>query len=124
MGNDRTVGEGSTGVNRGDIHWVELPASNGREQIGRRPAVILQDEAYGATLPLVIVAPLTTATAAARFPGVVLVDPTPENGLQRPSVILVFPVRAIDRRKVQERSGAVGTEILTRVYEALDRLTG
>jgi mRNA-degrading endonuclease toxin of MazEF toxin-antitoxin module len=29
-------------VTVGDIHWVQLPAANGREQWGRRPAVILQ----------------------------------------------------------------------------------
>jgi mRNA interferase MazF len=111
-------------VTLGDIHWVELPPSNGREQVGRRPAVILQDETYAGTLPLVIVAPLTAATAAARFPGVVLLDPTLGNGLQKPSVVLVFQVRAIDRRKVQERIGAVGAEALARIYAVLDRLTG
>jgi mRNA-degrading endonuclease toxin of MazEF toxin-antitoxin module len=30
----------------GDIHWVQLPAANGHEQRGRRPAVIFQDDAY------------------------------------------------------------------------------
>ncbi len=30
----------------GDIHWVQLPAANGHEQRGRRPAVILQDDHY------------------------------------------------------------------------------
>jgi hypothetical protein len=33
-------------VNAGDIHWVDLPTANGREQRGRRPAVILQDDDY------------------------------------------------------------------------------
>ena len=26
----------------GEIHWVELPDAGGREQSGRRPAIILQ----------------------------------------------------------------------------------
>jgi len=30
----------------GDIHWVELPPASGREQTGRRPAVILHDDSY------------------------------------------------------------------------------
>lgn len=30
----------------GDIHWVELPPSTGHEQSGRRPAIIIQDDAY------------------------------------------------------------------------------
>jgi mRNA interferase MazF len=111
-------------MSRGETFWVELPPANGREQVGRRPSVIVQDETYAATSPLVIVVPLTGAVAASRFPGAVLVDPTPQNGLERPSVALVFQVRAIDRRRVNGKIGALDTEALSRVFEALDRLTG
>jgi mRNA-degrading endonuclease toxin of MazEF toxin-antitoxin module len=38
----------------GDIHWVRLPVANGREQRGRRPAVILQDDQYAGGLPVVL----------------------------------------------------------------------
>lgn len=44
-------------MSRGDIHWVDLPAANGREQRGRRPAVVLQDDTYGGDLPVVLVVP-------------------------------------------------------------------
>ena len=37
----------------GDIHWVDLPAANGREQRDRRPAVVFQDDDYGSDLPVV-----------------------------------------------------------------------
>lgn len=52
----------------GDFHWVELPPANGHEQAGMRPGVILQDDAYGGELPVVLVAPVTTAVAAVRMP--------------------------------------------------------
>ena len=74
----------------GDIHWVDLPAADGREQRGRRPAIILQDEAYGCDLPVVLVVPLTTARGATRFAGTTVIHPTPENGLPQVSVALVF----------------------------------
>jgi mRNA interferase MazF len=83
----------------GDIHWVQLPAANGHEQGGRRPAVILQNDAYAGRLPVVLVVPLTTARAAMRFAGTTLIRPTAENGLQQASVALVFQLRAIDRRR-------------------------
>jgi len=111
-------------VNLGDICWVELPPANGHEQVGRRPAVILQNEASAGALPVIIVVPLTEAITASRFPGTVLIDPTPENGLRTPSVVLVFPVRAIDRRKVQEQIGTLGAEPLAQIYKSLDQLTG
>jgi mRNA interferase MazF len=108
----------------GDIHWVELPAANGREQRGRRPAVILQDDHYAGTLPVVLVVPLTTARAAMRFAGTTLVRPMAENGLRQVSVALVFQLRAIDRRRIQERIGSVSEEVLHEIFEELGRLTG
>lgn len=103
----------------GDIHWVELPAAN-----GHRPAVILQDDHYAGGLPVVLVAPLTTARAAMRFAGTALVPPTPQTGLPQPSVVLVFQLRAIDRGRVKERIGSVGEALLQQIFVELDRLTG
>jgi mRNA-degrading endonuclease toxin of MazEF toxin-antitoxin module len=61
------MGGGRT-VSVGDIHWVDLPAANGREQRGRRPAVVLQDDDYGGNLPVVLVVPLTTVRAVGEVP--------------------------------------------------------
>lgn len=108
----------------GDIHWIELPPANGHEQAGMRPGVILQDDGYGVELPVVLVAPVTTAAAASRFPGTLSIQPSAENGLRRPSVILVFQLRAIDRRRILERIGSLDADTLGAVYDLLDRLTG
>src|SRR5262249_29379702 len=103
---------GGRAVRGGDIHWGDLPAANGREQRGRRPAVVVQDDDYGGDLPVVLIVPLTTARAAMRFSGTTLIRPTAENGLRQVSVALVFQLRAIDRRRIQERIGAVSAEVL------------
>jgi mRNA interferase MazF len=108
----------------GDIHWVQLPAATSHEQGGRRPAVILPDDHYAGGLPVALVAPLTTARAAMRFAGTTLIRPTAENGLPQTSVALVFQLRAIDRRRVQERIGHVGTAVLQEMFTELDKLTG
>ena len=108
----------------GDIFWVELPRANGHEQVGRRPAVVLQDEVYAGTLPVVIVVPLTGAVTASRFPGTVSIEPTSENSLRKRFVALIFQIRAVDRRKIRDRLGAVGAEDLARIHGALDRLLG
>jgi mRNA interferase MazF len=108
----------------GDIHWVQLPAANGHEQGGRRPAVVLQDDQYAGGLPVVLVVPLTTSRAAMRFAGTILMRPTAENRLPQASVALVFQLRAIDRRRVQERIGRVGPAVLQEMLTELDKLTG
>jgi len=111
-------------VSVGDIHGTELPAVNGREQSGRRPAVVLQDDQYGRDLPVVLVVPVTTAKAALRFPGTVSVRPTTKNGLHQESVALVFQLRAIDRRRLQQRIGNVDTRVLKEILEELGNLVG
>jgi mRNA interferase MazF len=111
-------------VSVGDIHWVDLPAANGREQRGRRPAVVLQDDDYGGDLPVVLVVPLTAARTAMRFAGTTLIRPTAENGLPQASVALVFQLRPIDRRRIQDRIGTVNAEVLHAMFEELGKLTG
>jgi mRNA interferase MazF len=86
--------------------------------------VILQDDHYAGGLPVVLVIPLTTARGAMRFAGTVLIRPTAENGLPQASVALVFQLRAIDRRRVQERIGSVGETVLHEMLAELDKLTG
>ena len=108
----------------GDIHWVELPSTSGREQSGRRPAIILQDESYAAGNPLVTVCPITSAIAAARFAGTLVLEPDDTNHLSQTSVALVFQIRAVDRRIVHERIGEVTPDHLTELYTLLDRLIG
>jgi len=45
------MGDGRSGIG-GDIHWVQLPAANGREQRGRRPEEALKAALYQQIGPL------------------------------------------------------------------------
>jgi mRNA interferase MazF len=107
----------------GSIHWVVLPAVNGHEQHGRRPGILLQVDQY-ANLPVVLVVPLTTSKSALRFPGTVLINPTPENGLRQQSIALVFQLRAVDRTRIAEPLGKLSPEEVLAIHNELDKLTG
>ena len=118
------MGAGRGFLTPGDIYWVELPVTGGREQAGRRPAIVLQDDSYAATSPLVVVVPLTTATSATRFQATLLLTPTVANGLSAESVALVFQIRAVDRNTLRGFLGNVTQEQLRAIHGLLDRLTG
>ncbi|MFN0279073.1 MAG: type II toxin-antitoxin system PemK/MazF family toxin [Pyrinomonadaceae bacterium] len=79
---------------RGDVLLVSLPASGGREQSGRRPAVAVQTDIAGE--PMLMVAPITSNLKALRFNFAVQIEPSSENGLSQTSVVLVFQMRAMD----------------------------
>lgn len=88
-------------MKRNDIVMVDLPpplGGAGREQVGRRPAVVVQDDMPG--LPTLLVAPLTSQLAAQRFPHTLRIEPSPENGLSMSSVILIFQLQVVDKRRV------------------------
>jgi mRNA interferase MazF len=111
-------------MKQGDIHWVELPPPAGREQAGRRPAIIMQSEQFTNRLPTVLVVPLTSRLATLRFPATVLIQPDAQNGLSVPSVALVFQMRVVDKRAVKERIGTLNPAVFARVLQELDRLLG
>ena len=75
-------------------------------------------------LPVVLTVPLTTATSTLRFAGTLLVQPSDENGLQYPSVALVFQTRAVDRRRIRDRVDAVSAGVLAEIFAAPDKLLG
>jgi len=111
-------------VNNGDIHWVNLPSVGGREQRGRRPALIIQDEIVGEKLPTVLVVPLTSAQRALRFAGTTVISASAESGLRNDSVALVFQCLAIDRTRVEERMGKASPDERESVLRELRKLTG
>ena len=108
----------------GEIRWVELPLTKSHTQAGRRPAIIVQNDAYAGSSPMVVVVPLTTSLGPMRYPGSMLIAPTIDNGLTCPSVALCFQIRAIDRDWVRDRIGVLMPAELHDLYNLLDRVMG
>src|SRR5689334_11859974 len=108
----------------GDIFWADLPGTDGHEQSGRRPVMILQDDSYGGFLPTVLIVPITSTQAALKFRGTVAIPATSANGLAYDSVLLVFQLRTLDRIRFGTQLGATEQTVLDQVYKTLDNLTG
>lgn len=111
-------------MNVGDIHWVEFPPIDGREQQGRRPAIVAQNDNYAGSLPTTLVVPLSTAIRALRFAGTSTIAASAESGLRQDSVALVFQFRAIDRGQVKEKLGTINNDEIEAIFDELPKLTG
>jgi mRNA-degrading endonuclease toxin of MazEF toxin-antitoxin module len=105
---------------RGDVLMVSLPATSGREQSGRRPAVAVQTDIAGE--PMLMIAPITSNLTALRFTFSVRVEPSPENGLTVPSVIMIFQMRAIDKTRIIHQIGHLSSDDLKRVDNEIWRM--
>ena len=112
---------------RGDISIVNLPAPSGRagrEQVGARPAIVVQTDASDPNLPTTLIVPFTSKSAALRFPHTIQVDPSPYNGLAMTSVLLIFQLRAIDKRRLGNTIGRLEQHYVEQVENEIRRLLG
>lgn len=98
---------------RGDVLLVNLPVSDGREQSGRRPVVALQIDIAGE--PMLMVAPITSNLKALRFSFSVKIAASDGNGLDVPSVIMIFQMRSIDRGRIVKKIGKLSDDDMKRV---------
>lgn len=112
-------------ASRGDIVYVDLPSppgGAGHEQTGSRPALVVHSDATSPSLSVIMVVPFTSKLRTHAFPHTILVDPTPQNGLTSRSVLLVFQLRAIDKRRVQNTIGRLEGALMAQVEDALRSL--
>lgn len=106
----------------GEIYTVEIPSTNGHEQAGTRPAIVVQAPQFENRLPTVLIVPLTSRLVAQAFPGTFVIDPDTENNLTLPSVALVFQLRAIDKRRLQRRIGRLSATHFAHLQQAMKDL--
>ncbi len=106
-------------MRRGEVWRVRLPPASGHAQAGDRPALVVQNDAFTAVLPTVLVVPFTGNLSAARFAGTLRVDPDGTNGLTTPSIALAFQLRAVDQRDCVQRLGEVDAATLAAVTDLI-----
>lgn len=111
-------------MRRGEVWWVDFGQPFGSEPGYRRPAVIVQADAFNRSqLGTVLLVPLTRTVEWAKAPGNVLLRPK-QTGLEHPSVANVSQVTVSDRRRLLERVGALPGPVLARLDEGLRQVLG
>lgn len=104
---------------RGDVYDARLSPTEGSEQAGMRPVVIVSRNAINQHSPVIVVVPLIDAANLRRtYPSDVLIR-RPEGGLTLDSVALTGQVRAIAKTRLLRRRGALSSEVMEQVSKAL-----
>jgi len=98
-------------MNKGSICLIEFLSFKGHEQKGLRPAIILSQEVAN----LVIVIPLTTKLEAKEYNYSIEINPSEKNKLKKTSIAMVFQLRAVDKRKIKNKTGEIEKEILDKI---------
>lgn len=105
-------------MKKGEIWLVEIPSSNGHEQEGLRPAIILGETEAN----IAIVVPLTSNLQALRFLFTKEIKPSKINGLTTISIALFFQVRAIDKKRIITKIGYLEESILREMDAILKKM--
>lgn len=95
-------------LRRWDLVLVDLEPRTGSEQGGRRPALVISNDGFNRTFPLVTVLPLTGLAGKRRtvYSFEVLL---PEAGAGNPAESIVMPqqIRTVSRARVSRRVGVL-----------------
>lgn len=106
-------------MRRGDVYNVRFDPSEGSEQAGTRPAIIVSRDAINANLNIVVVVPCTTYRPTTRLhPGRVLLR-APDGGLNVDSVALCEQVRTVAKARLLRRREAISDQALAQVERGL-----
>jgi mRNA interferase MazF len=92
---------------------IALPGAYGKP----RPALVIQSDFFDAH-PSVTVLPLTSELRRLRIVRVA-VKPTPENGLRKPSQIMVDKAHTVPRDKIGQNLGRLDEDTMLAVDRAL-----
>ena len=101
-------------VRRGDIYMADLTVSEGCEQSGVRPALVIQNNKGNTHAPTVIIAPISSRMHKAKFPTHVNL-----HCLQYPSFVELEQIRTIDKRRLRNYMGRIDTDTQEQVNQAI-----
>lgn len=110
-------------MKRGDVISLNLPqppGGSGHEQMGSRPAILLAVEDQP-VFNLITVIPLTHVLQAKRFLYTLKIEPSMKNGLDVPSIALIFQITSSDRKRVEGLLGSLEQNVMDQVDSVLKR---
>lgn len=103
-------------VKRGEIYYADLSPVVGSEQSGIRPVLIIQNDRDNNSSPTTIVAAITSSKTKAELPTHVTFT---ADCLPYESTVLLEQIRTIDKTRLSDCIGAIGTEVMKGVDRAI-----
>lgn len=110
-------------MKRGEIYFVSLKPTVGREQQGMRPVLIISPESFNKVNRMPLVVPITSGGAFARNAGFTV--PLADAGIRTTGFILCNQIRSLDieargGRRVESVSPETMEDVLARLQTLLN----
>jgi mRNA interferase MazF len=105
---------------RGDV-WAELDPTQGHEQSGRRPIVVLSQNVFNERSGTVIACALTSQEPRAGFP---LTLELIGAKLPKRSWVKISQIRTLSVKRLGKKLGSISVEELEQVIDGLNEIVG
>jgi mRNA interferase MazF len=105
-------------MRQGDIYWTDLNPTQGSEQAGIRPVVIVSGNAMNQYFDVVIVCPLSSKIK--QLPGCVVIQQDDVNKLTSDSEVITFQIRAVAKRRLKSKVGEVTAGQLAAIRQGIN----
>ena len=106
-------------ISRGQIYWVNWNPGRGSEQVGIRPALVIQNDTGNQYSPTTIVAAITTATVKA-YPFIVPIAAF-ESGLPQDSIVNLSTILTVSRDRLEDKCGELSAQKMIEVNDAIKK---
>ncbi|KKR53417.1 MAG: Transcriptional modulator of maze/toxin, mazf [Parcubacteria group bacterium GW2011_GWA1_40_21] len=103
-----------------EIYLVNLDPIKGKEQRGKRPAVIISGNAMNKNLGVFIICPISSKIK--NYAGCVKVSKNKTNKLSEDSEIITFQIRAIAKERMIKKIGEITSEQLKEILYSLNEI--
>ncbi|PJE73959.1 MAG: transcription elongation factor GreAB [Candidatus Terrybacteria bacterium CG10_big_fil_rev_8_21_14_0_10_41_10] len=103
-----------------DIYLVDLNPTKGKEQMGKRPAVIISGNTMNKNLGIFIICPISSKIK--NYVGCVKVIKNKTNKLSEDSEIITFQIRTIAKERMFKKIGEITNEQLKEVFDSLKEI--
>jgi len=106
---------------RGDIVWADLDPTQGHEQAGRRPVLILSQDVFNERSGTVIAIALTSQEPSAGFPLTMELSGTK---LPKHSWAKISQIRTLSVKRLSGKLGHLSPEQMSQILEGLNEIIG
>ena len=106
-------------IRKGSIYWVDFSPGKGSEPMGRRPGLVIQNNAINdSKINTVVMLAITSTLKYGDLPGNVILRKGEANMPKR-CVINVSQVKSVDKKSIEEKIGTLTKEKMEKVEDGL-----
>ncbi len=110
-------------IKRGELYWLDWSPGRGSEQLGVRPALIIQNDTGNKNSPTTIVAACSTAEADTSYPFIVPFTAR-ESGTKRNGHVDCAHLMTIDKVHLKDKCGELSSSKMLEVDNAIKASLG